>query len=104
MILIATVEKEWMMPRQVSVALAVALLLAFTGHVPAQTQTPPDPGAAANVRQSQTYEQVLQSNPSFRAKRMQQECGPVTDPELHANCVASFGGDGSPPPRKSRQH
>jgi hypothetical protein len=35
---------------------------------------------------------------------MQQECGPVTDPELHANCVASFGGDGAPPPRKSRQH
>jgi hypothetical protein len=34
---------------------------------------------------------------------MQQECGPVTDPELHANCVASFGGDGVPP-RKLRQH
>jgi hypothetical protein len=46
----------------------------------------------------------LQGNPSFRAKRMQQECGPVTDPELHANCVASFGGDGAPPSRKSRQH
>jgi len=92
------------MPKQVPAALAAALLLAFTGHVSAQTQTPPDPGAAANVRQSQTYEQVLQSNPSFRAKRMQEECGPVTDPELHANCVASFGGDGAPPPRKSRQH
>ncbi|HMD62396.1 MAG TPA: hypothetical protein VKF83_00265 [Stellaceae bacterium] len=93
-----------MMPKQVPATLAAALLLAFTGHVSAQTQTPPDPGAAANVRQSQTYEQVLQSNPSFRAKRMQEECGPVTDPELHANCVASFGGDGAPPPRKSRQH
>jgi len=92
------------MPKQVPATLAAALLLAFTGHVSAQTQTPPDPGAAANVRQSQTYEQVLQSNPSFRAKRMQEECGPVTDPELHANCVASFGGDGAPPPRKSRQH
>ena len=96
-------EKEWMMPSQVSVALVAALLLASAGHVSAQTQTPPDPGAAANVRQSQTYEQVLQSNPSFRAKRMQQECGPVTDPELHANCVASFGGGGAPPPSKPRQ-
>jgi len=92
------------MPRQVSVALAAALLLAFANRVSAQTQTPPDPGAAANIQQSQTYEQVLQSNPAFRAKRMQQECGPVTDPELHASCVASFGGDGTPPPRKSRQH
>jgi hypothetical protein len=91
-----------MMPRQVSWALAAALVLALSGRVSAQ-QTPPDPGAAANVKQSQTYDQVLQSNPSFRAKRMQQECGPVTDPELHANCVASFGGD-SAPPRKSRQH
>jgi len=92
-----------MMPRQVPVSLAAALMLAFAGHGSAQAQTPPDPGAAANVRQSQTYEQVLQSNPSFRAKRMQQECGPVTDPQLHANCVASFGGDGAPPP-KSRKH
>ena len=92
------------MPRQLSWVLATALALALAGGVSAQ-QTPPDPGAGANVRQSQTYEQVLQSNPSFRAKRMQQECGPVTDPELHANCVASFGGgDGAPPPRKSRQH
>ena len=92
------------MHRQVSVALAAVLLLAFTGHVWAQTQTPPDPGAAANVRQSQTYEQAVHGNPSFRAKRMQQECGPVTDPELHASCVASFGGDGAPSPSKSRKH
>ena len=91
------------MPRQVSWVLATTLVLALSGGVSAQ-QTPPDPGAAANVRQSQTYEQVLHGNPSFRAKRMQQECGPVTDPELHASCVASFGGDGAPPSRKSRQH
>ena len=91
------------MPRQVLWVLAATLVLALGGRVSAQ-QTPPDPGAAANVRQSQTYEQVLHGNPSFRAKRMQQECGPVTDPELHASCVASFGGDGAPPPRKSRQH
>ena len=91
------------MPRQVFWVLATVLALALSGGASAQ-QTPPDPGAAANVRQSQTYEQVLQSNPSFRAKRMQQECGPVTDPELHASCVASFGGDGTPPSRKSRHH
>jgi len=83
---------------------AAVLVIAFAGGAAAQTQTPPDPGAAANVRQSQSYEQVLRSNPSFRAKRMQQECGPVTDPELHASCVASFGGDGAPPPSKRRQH
>jgi uncharacterized protein HemX len=92
------------MPRQSLWALTAALSLGLGGGAWAQ-QTPPDPGAAANVRQSQQYEQVLRSNPSFRAKRMQQECGPVTDPELHANCVASFGGgEGAPPQRRSRQH
>ena len=91
------------MPRPILWALAAMLTLSLGGGVSAQ-QTPPDPGAAANVKQSQTYEQVLQSNPSFRAKRMQQECGPITDAELHASCVASFGGEGSPAPRKSRQH
>ena len=84
------------MPRHLSWSLAAALDGAFAAQASAQTATPPDPGAAANVRQSQQYEQVLQSNPAFRAKRMQQECGPVTDPELHASCIASFGGDGMP--------
>jgi hypothetical protein len=84
--------------------LAAALVIAYAGGVAAQTRTPPDPGAAANVRQSQRYEQVLQSNPSFRAKRLREECGPVTDPELHASCVASFGGDSASPPSKRRQH
>jgi len=91
------------MPSQISWALAAALVLALGAHASAQ-QTPPDPGAAANVRQSQQYEQAVQSNSAFRAKRMQQECGPVSDPELHASCVASFGGDTAAPPRKSRQH
>ena len=76
----------------------------FIGTASAQTRTPPDQGAAANVRQSQQYEQVLRSNPSFRAKRMQEECGPVTDPELHASCVASFGGGGSPSNSSKRHH
>jgi hypothetical protein len=92
------------MPRFSSLVLAAALLVAGAAHGSAQNQTPPDPGAAANVRQSQQYEQALHGNSAFRAKRMQEECGPVTDPELHANCVASFGGDGAPPSSKRRQH
>lgn len=91
------------MPRYFPLILIAILTAAFVGGASAQTE-PPDQGAAANVRQSQQYEQVLHSNPSFRTKRMQQECGPVTDPELHASCVASFGG-GTPSssPRKTHQ-
>jgi hypothetical protein len=92
------------MPRFSSLVLAASLVVGGAGLSSAPAQTPPDPGAAANVRQSQQYEQALHGNSAFRAKRMQQECGPVTDPELHASCVASFGGDGAPPPSKRRQH
>lgn len=92
------------MPRCSSWILPAVLAAAFTGPASAQTHEPPDQGAAANVRQSQQYEQVLHSNSAFRAKRMQEECGPVTDPELHASCVASFGGDASPSPGKTRHH
>jgi hypothetical protein len=88
------------MPRHSSWILAAVLASAFAGR--GSAQTPPDPGAAANVRQSQQYEQAVGGNSAFRAKRMQQECGPVTDPELHASCVASFGGDGATAPGKRR--
>jgi hypothetical protein len=81
--------------RNLSIALAAAALVALA--IPASAQNiPPDPGAAANVRQSEQYEQVLHSNPSFRAKRMQEECGPINDPQLHQQCVDSFGAGSAP--------
>ena len=43
-----------------------------------------------NVRQSQQYEQLLCTNPSFRAKRVSQECGPLQGSEFYDSCVASF--------------
>jgi hypothetical protein len=83
------------MSRDLSIALAAAALITLA--MPASAQNiPPDPGAAANVRQSQQYEQVLRSNPSFRAKRMQEECGPINDPQLHQQCVDSFGAGSAP--------
>lgn len=92
------------MPRCCSWVLPAVLAAALIQPASAQTQTPPDQSAAANVRQSQQYEQVLHSNPAFRAKRMQEECGPVTDPELHASCVASFGPETAPTAVKPRGH
>ncbi len=47
--------------------------------------------AQQNVRDSERYEAVVHANGSFRANRMSKECGPINDPQLHANCVASFG-------------
>jgi len=90
------------MPSYSSMVAAVVLLLAATAA--ASAQAPRDPGAAANVRESEQYTQMLRSSPTFRAQRMQLECGPINDPELLASCVASFQAYGpTPPPRKRGQ-
>jgi anti-sigma-K factor RskA len=75
-----------------SLALAVVLAAAAvaSGEVGAQQMPTNDPAALANVRESDAYTRLLRTNPAFRAKRMQIECGPITDPQLHASCVASF--------------
>jgi hypothetical protein len=73
-------------------ALAAAVLIAtMAGIAAAQAPMPTNnPEAQANVRASKQYSAAIRSNPSFRKRRVQQECGPITDPELHAACVASF--------------
>ena len=48
------------------------------------------PSAQQNVLESKQYEQLLRTNPAFRQVRMKRECGPITDPQLHQSCVASF--------------
>jgi len=45
---------------------------------------------AANNRESAWYDHLVETNPSFRHYRMRKECGPITDPQLHAGCIASF--------------
>jgi hypothetical protein len=84
-------------------ALAAACLatapvaLAQTGDETVVVTPPPrvDPGdlnwnPIANLKEAQEYDRLLETNPSFRMARIQKECGPITDPQLHADCVASF--------------
>ncbi len=81
--------------------LAVAAMAAAGS---AWAQSPGSQGAAQNVRESEQYERLVCSNPAFRAKRIQQECGPITDPQLHQSCVASFQcGTAAPTGRNWRQ-
>ena len=47
--------------------------------------------ARANVVQSEHYQRLVDTNRAFRHGRMVQECAPVTDPQLHQQCVSSFG-------------
>jgi hypothetical protein len=81
-------------------AMAAIVIAAAAAGAQAQ-QMPQDPVAAANVAQSQRYETLLHTDPSFRAKRIAQECDPISDPQLRAECVASFGpGPGTPAPQR----
>jgi hypothetical protein len=43
-----------------------------------------------NVRQSEHYTRLLEHNRAFREARMRRECGPITDSQLHQNCLESF--------------
>jgi hypothetical protein len=46
--------------------------------------------AARNVRDSQRYDRLVATSPGFRHARERKECGPITDPGLRSQCMASF--------------
>ena len=86
----------------IGIAFATGCALAFGAIPPAKAQLytngpQANPGdydyslAARNNAESAQYERLLQANPGFRQARMQRECGPITDPQLRAQCMASFG-------------
>ena len=52
-----------------------------------------DWSARRNVIESRHYDRLLESNRGFRQARMRKECGPITDPELRQQCLASFHQD-----------
>jgi hypothetical protein len=60
-----------------------------------QGSPPADWSARQNVRQSERYQRLVDTNRAFRQTRMRKECGPVTDAQLHAQCIASFSQDQS---------
>src|SRR6266704_5552453 len=49
-----------------------------------------DWSARRNVIESRHYDRLLQISPGFRQARMRRECGPIGDPQLRADCLASF--------------
>jgi hypothetical protein len=49
-----------------------------------------DWSARRNVIASQRYDRLLQTSMGFRQARMRRECGPINDPQLRSQCLASF--------------
>jgi hypothetical protein len=113
-------EATVMIFKTTSVAFTAACVMAFLPMPAAQAQriaetelvtngpqtdagdVSPAWSARRNVVDSERYDRLLQTSSGFRAARMRQECGPITDPQLHADCLASFNQDepGSPLPRR----
>ncbi|MBV8737500.1 MAG: hypothetical protein JO007_09620 [Alphaproteobacteria bacterium] len=98
-----------MMLKTLASAVAVAGLLAMAGGMPAaqaqsatnnqeMTNGPQSSGmeqssgwsAQQNIKQSERYHQLLEHNRGFRQARMREECGPITDAQLHQQCLQSF--------------
>ena len=46
--------------------------------------------AGCNAMESDHCEVLLKGKPAFRQARMRKECGPITDPQLHRQCLDSF--------------
>lgn len=94
-----------MILKTTSLAFAAVCLMAVSGvpvaHAqPAQVVTngpqvdqddvSPNWSARQNVIESERYDRLLETNRGFREARMRKECGPITDPQLRANCLGSF--------------
>jgi hypothetical protein len=101
-----------MITKSTGLAIAAACLITVSSMPGARAQTPREQIASGtqlvtngpqtdagdvspywsprNVIESQHYERLLQTSPGFRQARMRKECGPISDPQLHADCLASF--------------
>ena len=78
------------MPRSLLAGVAAVLIGGFAAAAGAQPMpTDPECRSRMSARAGNTSRRS-DKNSSFRAKRLEQECGPITDPQLHASCVASF--------------
>jgi hypothetical protein len=98
-----------------SLAFAAGCMLALGAMSPTHAQTYPQPpmqyspppqvetngpqasrgdfgdwSARQNNIESAHYDRLVQSSPGFRHARMRKECGPIGDPQLHEQCMASF--------------
>jgi hypothetical protein len=77
------------MLKPLSMAFAAASLVAIAG-IGSALAAPANWSPHQNVVNSQHYTHLIQTNRTFRNARMRKECGPITDPQLRQQCVASF--------------
>jgi len=87
--LLAAVPMAWAQSQE-QIASRPAAELVTNGPQAGRGDNSGEWSAQRNVIESASYEQLLRTSPTFRAVRIRKECGPIDDPNLHADCVASF--------------
>lgn len=70
-------------------AVAAGVILFAAAAWAAPSSDAPE-SASQNVHESQQYEQLICSNPGFRASRIAKECGSLQGSQFYQGCVASF--------------
>jgi len=76
--------------------LAALTALVVTSAQAAPIPSKPNPARkshetpAQNVHKSRQYDYLLRTNSGFRSYRVRKECGPIKDPALRGDCIASF--------------
>jgi hypothetical protein len=83
-----------------SLAVAAACLttMATVTGTPARAASPQSHNADVapgwspeqNIKESERYDRLVATDPAFRRLRMRIECGPITDPVLHQQCIERF--------------
>lgn len=86
--ILAAVALVWMAAAPPAFAQSVPQLVTNGPQVSAGDVDPRS--GQRNVTDSRRYEQALHANAAFREQRMQKECGPIDDRQLHERCLASF--------------
>ena len=76
-----------MKPTIALLAIGTAVLIA----APALAQSSTADNPQLNVRESQSYNNMVERNSSFRAERIRKECDPIESDDLRRQCIESFG-------------
>jgi hypothetical protein len=79
----------------VLLALGAATFVASNALAVTDTEAGRVDNPTVNVRQSQSYNSMVDHDAAFRAKRMHQECDSIQGDDLRRQCIDSFGATAS---------
>ena len=78
-----------------SAAMAQDTIIQHESNAPVLTPGDTSQSPQSNVRASNNYQNLVDSNGAFRNARMRKECGPIASADLRQECMASFGSQNS---------